>query len=298
MGCPATGWAFGGKTVNVAAPAAANFVGRIGSPALIGTWTILPMTSSALVIAAGGASSVGNFWTLRSAAVSAVRVGMSCDATSTSVVCTGGGASVFEPELYRNVPAPARTAMSRPTMSTRRARRRERSSTVLPFSGPLLLVDDDRDPAGEADPRCALAWVVREERLQQGHEHLEVVVALDVEVVALARRAARGHPGRIRVAHEGVAVRPVQLVMRAGVGVRRVQAGAAAAAAGPDVPVGEVRRVRSAIHAQDAPRRDDAVEQSVVPRRVVLGLGLRVVVDVDGRPPPPFTDGVVDRRVG
>ena len=85
--------------------------------------------------------------------------------------------------------------------------------------------------------------------------------------------------------------------MRAGVGVRRVQAGAAAAAAGPDVPVGEVRRVRSAIHAQDAPRRDDAVEQSVVPRRVVLGLGLRVVVDVDGRPPRPLTDGVVHREV-
>ena len=85
--------------MNVAAPAAANFVGRIGSPALIGTWTILPMTSSGLARAATGAMSVGYWSTLRSAAVSAVRDGTSCDATSTGVVGIGGGASVFEPEV-------------------------------------------------------------------------------------------------------------------------------------------------------------------------------------------------------
>jgi hypothetical protein len=56
---------------------------------------------------------------------------MSCDATSTSVVATGVGVSFLVPELNRNVPAPARIAINTPTMSTRRARRRERSSTIF-----------------------------------------------------------------------------------------------------------------------------------------------------------------------
>src|SRR5690349_11254379 len=125
MGWPATGWAFGGKTVNVATPAAANSVGRIGSPALIGTWTILPVTSLASWSADTGAMSFGYWMTLRSASVSAVRDGMSCEATSTGVVSTGGGAALFEPELNTNVPTPARTAINSPTIRTRRARLRE-----------------------------------------------------------------------------------------------------------------------------------------------------------------------------
>src|SRR2546423_12195012 len=102
MGWPATGCAFGGKTVKVAAPAAANFVGRIGSPALIGTRTIFPITSSARPIAAGGARAAGDLWILRSAAGRVVRVVVACAATSPAGVPPPGGASAFGPDVHRD----------------------------------------------------------------------------------------------------------------------------------------------------------------------------------------------------
>src|SRR2546427_1680171 len=116
-----------------------SIVGRIGSPIEIDVIVILPTTSSGVVRADGGTTSLFILTSLRSDAVIWVLAGISRAATTMVEVGTGAGASDLAVFATKKVVAPAPTANKSPTISTSRARRRDRSSTlILPsrtFSG-------------------------------------------------------------------------------------------------------------------------------------------------------------------
>src|SRR2546423_1886474 len=117
-----------------------SLVGRIGSPTEIAVIVILPTTSSDLRSAAGGTTSVFILTSLRSAAVIWVFGGISRAATTMVEVGIGAGASDLAVCATKKVVAPAPTANKSPTISTSRARRRDRSSTITFLYGPLSAV--------------------------------------------------------------------------------------------------------------------------------------------------------------
>src|SRR2546421_4672976 len=113
-----------------------SLVGRIGSPTEIPVIVILPTASSGLVRAAGGTTSEFILTSFRSAAVICVLGGISRAATMMFEVGTGAGASDLAVFATKKVVAPAPTANRSPTISTSRARRRDRSSTITFLYGP------------------------------------------------------------------------------------------------------------------------------------------------------------------
>src|SRR3977135_2626707 len=105
-GAPSGPMKLAGITTNVGFFGSENLLGRIGSPVLI-DWTVIrPIASLACDSAASGFASRLKSWSLRSAAVSVVFAGISRAATSTWVVGTATGWSVFAPDAYTNVPTP------------------------------------------------------------------------------------------------------------------------------------------------------------------------------------------------
>src|SRR5207249_139075 len=118
-----------GKTTKTLPFKPPSLVGRIGSPTEIDVIVIFPMTSSDLVRAAGGTTSVFIFTSLRSAAVIRVFGGICRAATTMVEVGIGAGASDLAVLATKKVVAPAPTANRSPTIKTSRARRRDRSST-------------------------------------------------------------------------------------------------------------------------------------------------------------------------
>ena len=108
-----------------------SLVGRIGSPTEMPTMVILPTASSGLVRAAGGTTSLFILTSFRSAAVICVFAGISRAATMMFEVGIGAGASDLAVFATKKVVAPAPTANKSPTISTSRARRRDRSSTLI-----------------------------------------------------------------------------------------------------------------------------------------------------------------------
>src|SRR5467141_855274 len=115
-----------------------SFVGRIGSPVEAVVFENFPMTSSDLVRAAGGTTSLFILTSLRSAAVIWVFGGISRAATTMVEVGMGAGASDLAVLATKKVVAPAPTANRSPTISTSRARRRDRSSTITFLYGPFV----------------------------------------------------------------------------------------------------------------------------------------------------------------
>src|SRR2546423_11195948 len=121
-----------------------SLVGRIGSPVEIEVIVILPTTSSDLVSAAGGTTSLFILTSLRSAAVIWVFGGISRAATTMVEVGMAAGASDLAVLAKKKVVAPAPTANRSPTISTSRARRRDRSSTITFLYGPFVDVTRGR----------------------------------------------------------------------------------------------------------------------------------------------------------
>src|SRR6267143_1762215 len=127
-----------GITTNTAPFAPPSLVARIGSPTEIEVIVILPMMSSDRVRAAGGTTSVFILTSFRSAAVIWVFGGISRAATTMLDVGIGAGASDLAVLATKKVVAPAPTANKSPTISTSRARRRDRSSTITFLYGPFV----------------------------------------------------------------------------------------------------------------------------------------------------------------
>src|SRR5437763_941204 len=111
------------------------------SATVIDVTVILPTTSSDLVRAAGGTTSVFILTSLRSAAVIWVFGGISRAATTMFEVGIAAGASDLAVLATKKVVAPAPTANNSPTISTSRARRRDRSSTITFLYGPFVCGD-------------------------------------------------------------------------------------------------------------------------------------------------------------
>src|SRR3989449_335707 len=130
-----------GNTTKTAPFAPPSLVARIGSPTEIEVIVILPTTSSDLVRAAGGTTSEFILTSLRSAGVIWVFGGISRAATTMLVVGMAAGASDLAVLATKKVVAPAPTANKRPTISTSRARRRDRSSTITFLYGPFVCGD-------------------------------------------------------------------------------------------------------------------------------------------------------------
>src|SRR5213594_3762681 len=127
-----------GMTTKTAPFGPPSLVARIGSPTEIEVIVILPTMSSVLVSAAGGTASVFILTSLRSAAVICVFGGISRAATTMLEVGMGAGASDLAVLATKKVVAPAPTANKSPTISTSRARRRDRSSTITFLYGPFV----------------------------------------------------------------------------------------------------------------------------------------------------------------
>src|SRR5438477_9735690 len=118
-----------------------SLVGRIGSPTEMLVIVILPTASSGLVRAAGGTTSLFILTSFRSAAVIWVFGGISRAATTMLEVGIAAGASDLAVLATKKVVAPAPTANNSPTISTSRARRRDRSSTITFLYGPFVCGD-------------------------------------------------------------------------------------------------------------------------------------------------------------
>src|SRR2546423_18101 len=127
-----------GKTTKTWPFAPPSLDRRIGSPTEIDVMVILPTTSSDLVSAAGGTASLFILTSFRSAGVICVFGGISRAATTMLEVGIGAGASDLAVWATKKVVAPAPTANNSPTISTSRARRRDRSSTITFLYGPFV----------------------------------------------------------------------------------------------------------------------------------------------------------------
>src|SRR5438093_11779984 len=127
-----------GMTTKTAPFGPPSLVARVGSATEIEVIVILPTMSSVLVSAAGGTTSVFILTSLRSAAVICVFGGISRAATTMLEVGIGAGASDLAVLATKKVVAPAPSANKSPTISTSRARRRDRSSTLTFLYGPFV----------------------------------------------------------------------------------------------------------------------------------------------------------------